>query len=156
MTLIICRIEGAVEMEGLARARSRNVVPMTSSLSLDLTSDAVFDHVRLSDNELVGYIAMTDDGDFVPFDLLHRQAGPAGDLGEAEHTLEAIGLTLLAQTYELTRDGRTMRVGIKELNRQEVIVSPLAGDLDRGAEHVDLTARWTYSLPAAELTPETV
>ena len=83
-------------MEGQARARSRNVVPMTSSLPLDLTSDAVFDHVRLSDNELVGYIAMTDDGDFVHFDLLHRQAGPAGDLGEAEHTLEAIGLTLLA------------------------------------------------------------
>lgn len=142
-------------MEGPARSQSRNVVLMTSSLPLDLTSDAVFDHVRVSDNELVGYIAMTDDGDFVPFDLLHRPAGPAGDLADAEHTLESIGLTLLAQTYELTHDGRNMRVGIKELNRHEVIVSPLAGDLDPGAEPVDLTARWTYPLPAAELTPET-
>ena len=126
---------------------------MTSSSPLDLTSDAVFDHVRASDNEIVGYIAMTDDGGFVPFDLLHRQAGPAGDLDDAENLLEAIGLTLLAHTYELTRGGRIMRVVIKELTRHEVTVSPLAGDLDPAAEPVDLTARWTYPLPAAELTP---
>lgn len=44
--------------------------------TLDLTSDSVFDHVRSSDNELVGYITITDDGEFIPFDLLHRQAGP--------------------------------------------------------------------------------
>lgn len=128
---------------------------MTSSFPLDLTSDAVFDHVRASDNERVGYIAITNDGDFVPFDLLHRQAGPAGNLDDAENILETVGLTLLDQTYELTRDGQTMRVGIKELNRHEVTVIPLPGDLDPAAVPVDLTARWTYPLPAVDLTPLT-
>ncbi|MCT1459577.1 hypothetical protein M3G03_08510 [Aestuariimicrobium sp. p3-SID1156] len=121
--------------------------------TLDLTSDSVFDHVRSNDNELVGYIAVTDEGDFVPFDLLHRQAGPACQLAQAEELLDEIGLGLLAEVYELQRDGQRLRVGIKELTRNEVVVGPLPGDLDPSSDPVDLTARWSYSLPTPELTP---
>ena len=126
---------------------------MTFLPALDLNADSVFDHVRASDNELVGYIAITDDGAFVPFDLLHRQAGPASDLDRAEQLLATIGLTLLAEVYELHRGGHAVRVGIKELTRDQVTVGPLAGDLDPSSEPVDLTVRWTYDLPADELTP---
>lgn len=122
------------------------------NLDLDLSSDSVFDHVRPSDNELVGYIAITDDGDFIPYDLLHRQAGPAGDLDEAERLLESTGLTLLAETYEVQREGQRVRVGIKELTREKVTVGPLSGDLEPSHAPVDLTQRWSYSLPASELT----
>lgn len=119
--------------------------------SLDLASDSVFDHIRATDNELVGYIAMTVDGEFVPFDLLHRQAGPAGGLPEGEQLLEEIGLTLLAETYTLNRDGKEHVVGIKELTRTDVTVGPLGGDIDPASPQMDLTQRWTYALPAPEL-----
>lgn len=125
------------------------------ALHLDLTSEAVFDHVRGSDGELVGYILITDDGDFVPFDLLHRQAADAGDLTSAEELLDGIGLSLLADTYLLQRDGRTVRVSIQELTRHEVTVSPVLGDIDAGADALDLTSRWLYPLPAPNLRSDT-
>lgn len=125
---------------------------MDQQLVLDLTSESAFEHVRASDGEVVGYIVITDDGQFVPFDLLHRQASEPSDLAHAEELLEQIGLSLLAESCQLSREGQALRVGIKELTRDEVTVGPLTDDLDPSSEAVDLTARWTYRLPASELT----
>lgn len=69
--------------------------------------------------------------------------------------LDEIGLTLLAEVYELQGDGQRVRVSIKELTREEVFVGPLPGDLDPTSDPVDLTARWAYTLPAPALTPLT-
>jgi len=69
--------------------------------------------------------------------------------------LDEIGLTLLAEVYELQRDGQRVRVSIKELTREEVVVGPLPGDLDPTSDPVDLTARWAYTLRAPALTPLT-
>lgn len=127
---------------------------MSTQPRLDLASDSVFDHVRPSDGEVVGYVRVTDKGDFVPFDLLHHQVGPAGDLVAAEQLLEATGLALLARPYLLEHDGRRLRVGIKELTRHEVVLGPVPGDvLDEDDAAVDLTARWTLPLPVAGLVP---
>ena len=62
------------------------------------TSD-VFDHVRREDGEHVGYIEMTDDGRFVPYDLLWVRRGEPMELEQAEEVLDAIGLRLLADDW---------------------------------------------------------
>jgi len=62
-------------------------------------------------------------------------------------------LGVLANTYLLDRDGTSMRVGITELTRDQVTVSPLSGDITPSEVAVDLTARWTLPLPAPQLRP---
>lgn len=52
------------------------ICPMASPIPTKNT----FDHARALDSEHVGYIHMTDDGGFVPFDLLHRQCAEASEL----------------------------------------------------------------------------
>ena len=57
----------------------------------------VFDHLRREDGEHVGYIEMTADGRFTPYDRLWVRRGEAMDLDEAEATLDEVGLRLLAE-----------------------------------------------------------
>jgi len=59
---------------------------MSTSLQ-DFGPDDVFDRIRPLDQEVVGYIGITEEGLFVPFDLLHRPAGPAEELEDAEGPL---------------------------------------------------------------------
>lgn len=123
---------------------------MDTTWQLDLSSEDVFEHVRTSDGEVVGYIAITPEGDFVPFDLLHRQVADPGELVVAEELLDEVGLSLLAETYLVERQGHRYRVAIKELTGTQVVVGPLSGDI--GADDdVDLTQRWAYALPAPGL-----
>ena len=46
------------------------------------------------DAEHVGYIEMTDDGRFVPYDLLWVRRGEPMELEQAEEVLDAINLPL--------------------------------------------------------------
>lgn len=109
-----------------------------------------FDHLRADDREHVGYIEMTDDGRFVPYDLLRRRRGEPMELAEAEELLDATGLRVLSEPWLLRNDGEWMRVGITEFSRDSVTVAP---QLDDGAvaKAVDLTAAVRLSLPTDRL-----
>jgi hypothetical protein len=63
--------------------------------------DEVFDHLRSEDGEHVGYIGITADDLFVPYDLLHRRRGEPGELDEAEAVLDEVGLHMLAEDWLL-------------------------------------------------------
>lgn len=63
-------------------------------MPLPMPLENTFDHLRKPDGEHVGYIHMTDDGEFVPFDLLHRRRSEATDLESAETLLDDLGLRM--------------------------------------------------------------
>lgn len=86
-------------------------------------SEDSFAHVRASDGETVGRIALTDDGDFQPFDLLGRPLGEPTDLQTAEERLEIQGLKHLAQPWWIdVDDGRRVKVTIQETRPDAVVV----------------------------------
>lgn len=110
-----------------------------------------FDHLRAEDREHVGYIEMTDDGAFVPYDLLRRRRGEPGGLEEAEAVLDEIGLRLLAEDWILDADGdEPLCVRILEVTRDAVVVAP-ALDSASVAKSLDLTATVRLPLPTARL-----
>lgn len=113
----------------------------------------IFDHLRADDREHVGYIEMTDDGLFIPYDLLRRRCGEPMELAEAEELLDATGLHALGEPWQLrTEEGGWVPVGIREFSREAVIVAPR---LDDGAvaKALDLTATVTLPLPTDRLRP---
>ena len=89
----------------------------------------VFDHLRREDGEHVGYIEMSADGRFIPYDRLWARRGEAMELDEAEAVLDAIGLRLLAEDWLLEEDNLQTgeaswtRVRIREIHRDRVIVA---------------------------------
>ena len=96
---------------------------------------------------------MTDDGLFIPYDVLRRRCGEPMELTAAEELLDSTGLRSLAQVWLLrTKGGEWVRVGITEFSRDSVTVAP---QLDDGAvaKAVDLTATVTLSLPTDRLRP---
>lgn len=108
-----------------------------------------FDHLRGSDGEHVGYLHLTEDGAFVPFDLLRRRRGGPVELDEAEALLDGIGLALLAEPWWLDHGehGR-VEVRIQEFRRESVTVARALADLSGPvAKAVDLTATTTLALP---------
>jgi hypothetical protein len=115
-----------------------------------------FDHLRNDDGEHVGYIEITADGEFVPFDLLHRPCGGPMDLGEAEEVLDGIGLRMLAEDWWLHGEavgvggGGPLKVRIREVRRDHVVVNPA---IDDGpiAKAVDLTRDIVLLLPTDRL-----
>lgn len=109
-----------------------------------------FDHTRTADGEHVGYITMTSEGAFIPFDLLRRRRGEPGELDVAEALLDEIGLSVLTETFTLA--GEDIRVRIRELTRDTVTVAPTLGDFDPTGEAPDLTQTWTLPLPTTRLT----
>ena len=114
-----------------------------------LPTENTFDHLRALDGEHVGYIHVTEDGGFVPFDLLHRQRGEALELDEAEALLDELGLRMLIEDWWLDLDGERIKVLIKEIRRDTVSVSPaLAGPI---AKSIDLTAIIDIPLPTDRL-----
>lgn len=122
-------------------------------MSAGMPQEDTFDHLRTWDGEHVGYIHLTEDGAFVPFDLLHRQRGEPMELHEAEALLEGIGLALLAEPWWLD-DGETgrVKVRIQELRRECVTVARTLEDLSGPiAKTVDLTATTTLALPTDRL-----
>jgi hypothetical protein len=115
----------------------------------------VFDHLRPEDREHVGYIGMTEDGGFVPFDRLHRRRGGPGELEAAERILDEVGLSFLTDRWRLRlEDGREVAVGIVEIHRDDVVVTRAMEDLSAHvAKALDLTRTITVPLPTERLVP---
>ena len=119
----------------------------------------VFDHLRREDGEHVGYIEMSEDGRFIPYDRLWVRRGEEMDLDEAEAVLDAIGLRILAEDWLLEEDdlqtGETSwtRVRIREIHRDRVIVARAMEDLSATniAKSVDLIGAIELPLPTTRL-----
>ena len=118
----------------------------------------VFDHLRREDGEHVGYIEMSADGRFIPYDRLWVRRGEAMELDEAEAVLDAIGLRLLAEDWLLEDDLQTgeaswTRVRIREIHRDRVIVARAMEDLSATniARSVDLIGAIELPLPTTRL-----
>lgn len=112
-----------------------------------------FDHLRADDGEHVGYLEITEDGAFIPYDLLHRRRGEAMELDQAEQLLDAAGLRLLAEPWVLvSEDGDEIPVGIREVTRTAVVVAPVM-DSATVAKGLDLSAAVHLPLPTDRLRP---
>ena len=119
----------------------------------------VFEHLRREDGEHVGYIEMSADGRFIPYDRLWVRRGEAMDLDEAETVLDAIGLRLLAEDWLLqeedpqTGKATWARVRIREIHRDRVIVARAMEDLSATsiAKSVDLVGSIELPLPTTRL-----
>ena len=122
-------------------------------------SEDVFDHLRREDGEHVGYIEMSADGRFIPYDRLWVRRGEAMELDEAEAVLDAIGLRLLAEDWLLEEDNLQTgeaswtRVRIREIHRDRVIVARAMEDLSATniAKSVDLIGAIELPLPTTRL-----
>lgn len=88
----------------------------------DQAPEDSFQHVRASDGEVVGRILITDDGDFLPIDLLGRPLGEPTDLASAEERLEVRGLAHLAEPWWIEVNGRRVKVTIQETGPSGVVV----------------------------------
>ena len=107
------------------------------------------DHLRKLDGEHVGYIHMRSDGDFVPFDLLHRRRSEATDLESAEDLLDDLGLRMFTDKWWLSVDGQQLQVLIQEVQRDRVLVAPtVAGAIAKSA---DMTQTIEVPLPTGLL-----
>ena len=121
--------------------------------------EEVFDHLRREDGEHVGYIEMSPDGRFIPYDRLWVRRGGAMDLDEAEATLDGVGLRFLAEDWLLQEDesagGATWtRVRIREVHRDRVVVARAMEDLSADvAKAVDLVGGVELPLPTTRLRP---
>ena len=131
--------------------------PSTPSEGLPDPED-VFDHLRREDGEHVGYIEMSADGRFIPYDRLWVRRGEAMELDEAEAVLDAIGLRLLAEDWLLEEDpgageASWARVRIREIHRDRVIVARAMEDLSATniAKSVDLIGAIELPLPTTRL-----
>ena len=119
----------------------------------------VFDHLRRGDGEHVGYIEMSADGRFIPYDRLWVRRGEAMELDEAEAVLDAIGLRLLAEDWLLEEDDLQTGeaswtwVRIREIHRDRVIVARAMEDLSATniAKSVDLIGAIELPLPTTRL-----
>lgn len=81
-------------------------------------------YVRPSDEELVGYLVPQGDA-MVPVTLFGYPLAESTDAASAQSTLEAISLACLAEPWQLRLDdGRTIRVRIREVNAERVVVVP--------------------------------
>ena len=111
----------------------------------------VLDHLRADDREHVGYIEMTDEGLFTPYDLLRRRCGEPMELTEAEELLDTVGLQALGEQWLLRTEGDAwVPVGIQEFSREAVTVAPRLDDR-AVAKAPDLTATVMLSLPTDRL-----
>ena len=130
-------------------------------LGIGVLSDPedVFDHLRREDGEHVGYIEMSADGRFIPYDRLWVRRSEAMELDEAEAVLDAIGLRLLAEDWLLEEDdlqtgeASWTRVRIREVHRDRVIVARAMEDLSAAnvAKSVDLIGAIELPLPTTRL-----
>ena len=114
-----------------------------------LPPENTFDHRRSLDGEHVGYIHMTADGAFIPYDLLHRQQAEALELDEAENLLDDLGLAMFLEDWWLDLDGGRVPVLIQEVRRDRVSVAfAAAGAIAKAA---DMTTSIEVLLPTDRL-----
>ncbi|MGV9768976.1 hypothetical protein ACWDR7_05755 [Microbacterium sp. NPDC003461] len=80
-------------------------------------------HRRASDRELLGWIRPEGEG-FVAVSLFGADVSGPLDWVAAEEELEAVGLSWLADVWELELDGRAVRVRIVEVSPGESAARP--------------------------------
>ncbi|MET0692607.1 MAG: hypothetical protein ABWY56_01675 [Propionibacteriaceae bacterium] len=79
-------------------------------------------HRRARDEELVGYLVPRGDA-VVPVTLFGYPLGEPGEAGAAKALLEAVGLSVLADPWELElADGERVRVRIREVSADRLVV----------------------------------
>ena len=135
--------------------------PNEFGVSLQLTArlyrwvmipDSWREHRRDDDNELLGYIDELD-GRFQARTLFGFPLGKAGDETIAQHLLDSLGLSYLAERWLLTIDGRDdpITVQIAETNPEVVTLR----SVDYGYEG-DYGTPFTLVVPASpsQLRPE--
>ncbi|MGY5765993.1 serine/threonine protein phosphatase [Brachybacterium sp. DNPG3] len=129
--------------------------PARGTTPVEPVGPTVFDHRRSDDGEHVGYLEMTDDDLFIPFDLLRVQRGEPMELHAAEAVLDEIGLRMLAEDWLLALPGEEpVRVRIVEIASGSVTVAPaVASSSVHVALTADMTAARTLDLPAVHLRP---
>lgn len=90
-----------------------------------MDQETVFPHRRRSDHEHVGYLRMTEDGMFVPIDLLWNEIDGPVDLPRAEMLLDDLGLGYLAEEWWLEVRGHPERVKvrIREVTAERVVLA---------------------------------
>ncbi len=82
------------------------------------------EHRRDEDGELLGYLAPEVDGAHRPMTVFGYPLGTAGTRQHAEHTLDATGLSYLADRWLLRRQGRDpINVQIVEATPDSVTVA---------------------------------
>lgn len=93
--------------------------------------------VQREDGETVGFVVETPDG-WVPTTVFGHPVGTACDRDDAERHLRGVGMSYLAETWELDADGQWIAVQIVEASPQQVTVSIIdMGHTDRyGERHV--------------------
>lgn len=114
-----------------------------------MPTENTFDHLRAFDGEHVGYIHMTPDGEFAPFDLLHRRRAEPMELEAAEALLDDLGLAMFTEDWWLDIDGQRIPVLIREVRRDRVSVAPTAAGAI--AKAADMNASIELLLPTDRL-----
>ena len=105
----------------------------------------VFDHLRREDGEHVGYIEMSADGRFIPYDRLWVRRGEAMELDEAEAVLDAIGLRLLAEDWLLE----------ETIRKRARLAGPGSGSARSTGTASSSPGRWRTCRPPASPSPWT-
>lgn len=85
--------------------------------------DTWIPHRRPGDGELIGWIRPEGEH-FVAVSLFGADVSPALDWVEAEEALEEVGLSWLADVWELAHEGRALRVRIVEVSPGESAARP--------------------------------
>ncbi|MFW6597828.1 hypothetical protein ACQBAU_17795 [Propionibacteriaceae bacterium Y2011] len=110
---------------------------------------------RTDDDELIGYLQPTANGDLLPVTLFgHPLADEGGEEWWAADVLEGLGLSYLADTWELRGDdGSWSRVVINECDRERIVVAnaDFAKLVDRPSEMYG--DRVTLPVPTDRLRP---
>lgn len=93
--------------------------------------------VRREDGETVGFVSETAAG-WVPTTVFGHPVGEACEREDAEHHLRGVGMSYLAEKWELQEDDDWIAVEIVEASPQQVTVSVVdMGHIDRyGERHV--------------------
>ena len=122
------------------------------ALPLVMIPESWRENRRDDDNELLGYLDKVD-GMFQERTLFGFSLGKAGDETNAEHPLDSLGLSYLAERWLLTIDGRDdpITVQIVETNPSAVTMR----SVDYGYEG-DYGTPFTLAVPASpsQLRPE--
>ena len=93
-------------------------------------------HRRARDEELVGYLVPRGDA-VVPVTLFGYPLAEPGEVGEAKALLESVGLSVLADPWQLEQaDGERIRVMIREVSPDRVVV--ISDDFGAGANLDDV------------------
>lgn len=101
-------------------------------------------HYRLDDGELIGYLQPAEDGLVVPVTVFGYPLDEACEEWAAEQVLEEVGLSYLADRWQLTIPEGTVRVVITEASPERLVLASADFHHVVGA---DIGAPYVLSVP---------